>query len=256
MRGPRSARTRRRLLQGGIVLGAVVGVAAVVVLLPEAHRKPETFRDVPADVPAPAPKTVAASPALRKVLIGETTQFVQTAVRRHNLGSSWQLVHPNLKQGLTRKQWLTGAIPVVPFPAVGIVDWRVDWSYADDVAADVVLEPERKSGLYRKTFTIEFKRVPAGHPNGHWLVYSWVPNGVSDALVEDEHKAALQGALKNVKGHEGLPAWWVLVPIGFFAAVILLPVGLVLSDRRRLRKAEEAHRAALAERYSSSSRPS
>jgi hypothetical protein len=241
---------------GGIVLAAVGGIAAAVVLLPEAHPKPETFRDVPADVVAPNPKTVSASPALRKALIGETSQFVQTAVRRHDLGSSWALIHPNLKQGLSRKQWLTGAIPVVPFPAVGIAEWHLDWSYADDVAADVVLVPAPKSGLYRKSFTIEFKRVPAGHPNGRWLVYSWVPNGVSDALVQDEHEEAVQAALENVKGHTGLPAWWVGIPVVFFGAVVLLPVGLALADRRRLRKAEEAHRAALAERYSSSSRPS
>jgi hypothetical protein len=247
---------RRRLLQGGVVLAALLGVAAVVVLLPEAHRQPESFRNVPADTPPPTPKTVSTSQALRKELIGETTLFVQTAVRRHDLDSSWKLVHPNLKQGLSRKQWLTGAIPVVPFPAVGIAEWRVDWSYADDIAADVVLEPAPKSGLYRKTFTIEFKRVPAGHPDGRWLVYSWVPNGVSEALVDDEHEAAVQKALGNVKGHEGLPAWWVFVPIALFGAVIMLPVGLALNDRRRLRKAEEAHRAALAERYSSSSRPS
>lgn len=59
-----------------------------------------------------------------------------------------------------------------------------------------------------------------------------------------------------MKGHEGLPAYWVLVPIGFFLAVVLLPVGLVVADRRRPRRAEAAHRAAMEKRYSSSSRPS
>jgi len=47
------------------------------------------------------------------MLFGETAEFVRTAVRRQDLGASWPLVHPALKQGLSRKQWLTGAIPVV-----------------------------------------------------------------------------------------------------------------------------------------------
>jgi hypothetical protein len=83
-----------------------------------------------------------------------------------------------------------------------------------------------------------------------------VPNGVSDALVQDEHEEAVQAALDRVKGHTGLPVEWVLIPIGFFVAVILLPVGLMLVERRRHKRAEAAHKAAMAERYSSSSSPS
>jgi hypothetical protein len=255
MAGRRSARVRRRLLYGGAALATVAGIAALVVLLPHAERQPEHFRNVPADVPAATPRTVAAPEALRKALALQTAEFVRTAVRRENLAASWPLVHPGLKQGLTREQWLTGAIPVVPFPAAGIAEWHVDWSYADDVAADVVLVPEPKSGLYRKSFTIEFKRVQSG-PDARWLVYSWVPNGVSDALVQDEHEAGVKAALAKVQGHRGLSVDWVLIPIGIILCVFMLPLGLFLVDRRRLRRAERAHQEALAERYSSSSRPS
>lgn len=236
-------------------MAGAVGAVAAILLLPQAHREKEVFRDVPADVPDATPPSVTASPALRRLLIGETAEFVRTAVKRHDLDRSWVLVHPNLRQGLTRAQWRTGSIPVVPFPAVGIVEWHVDYSYADDIAADVVLEPAQKSGLYRKSFTIEFRRVPAAD-GGRWLVYSWVPNGVSDALVQHQHAAKVEAALAKVKGHEGLPVAWVLVPIGLIGSVFLLPVVLVLVERRRLRRAEAAHRAALESRYSSSSRPS
>ena len=255
MRGPRSARTTRRLFRAGIVLAVLTGVAAAVVLIPGAHHEPETFHNVPPDVPAPPPRSVKASKELRALLTGETMEFVRTAVRRKDLAASWPLVHPNLKQGLSRKEWLTGEIPVVPFPARGIIGWEIDWSYADDVAADVVLEPLPKSGLYRKTFTIEFKRVKGG-PEDRWLVYSWVPNGVSDALVQDEHRAGVEAALGEVRGHHGLSVAWALVPVGFILAVFLLPVGLVLVERRRVRRAEAAHAAALAERYTSNSNPS
>jgi len=238
-----------------MALAVVAGIAAVVVFFPRAHPEPEHIRNVPADVPEATPRTVAASAALRHALASETAEFVRTAVSRRHLDESWVLVHPNLKQGLTRKQWLTGEIPVVPFPAVGIAEWHVDWSYADDVAADVVLVPGPKSGLYRKSFTIEFKKATRQGSDG-WLVYSWVPNGVSDALVQNEHKAGVESALAKVQGHRGLSVTWVLIPIGAILAVFMLPLGLFFHERRRHRRAEKAHRDALADRYSSSSRPS
>jgi hypothetical protein len=251
----RSARARRRLVWAGIALTAVVGAAALVALLPHAQPEPEHFRNVPADVAEATPPAVPVSAALRKQLAGQTAEFVRTAVRRKDLETSWAMVHPNLKQGLTHEQWLTGAIPVVPFPAAGIAEWHVDWSFLDDIAADVVLVPEPKSGLYRKSFTIEFKRVQT-ESDGRWLVYSWVPNGVSEALVQDEHKAGVQAALADVRGHKGLSVDWVLIPIGIIVGVLLLPLFIFLIDRRRLRRAEAAHREALAERYKSTSRPS
>ena len=252
MRGPRSARAKRRLIRVGIVLSVIVGITALVLLLPKPHHQAETFQNVPPDVPAPTPENVRASPKLRKLLIGETDAFVRTAVRRHNLEASWPLIHPNLKQGLSKKEWLTGEIPVVPFPAKAIIAWDLDWSYAGDVAADVVLQPVPNSGLYRKTFTIEFKRV--GSPSeDRWLVYSWVPSGVSQALVDDEHAAGVAAALEHVRGHQGLSPAWILVPLGVILTVFMLPLVVFLIERRRSRRALAAHEAALAKRYGSDS---
>src|SRR5690349_12604367 len=213
MRRPWSARTKRRLIRVGILFSVIIGITALVVLLPKPHQEAEKFNDVPVDVPAPEPEAVAAGPKLRKLLISETDTFVRTAVRRHDLAASWPLIHPNLKQGLTKKEWLTGDIPVVPFPAKGIIAWDLDYSYPGDIAADVVLQPVPKSGLYRKTFTIEFKRVGSSADN-RWLVYSWVPSGVSQALIDDEHAAGVAAALQNVRGHQGLSPAWILVPLG------------------------------------------
>jgi hypothetical protein len=141
---------------------------------------------------------------------------------------------------------------VVPFPAKAIIAWDLDWSYQDDVAADVVLQPIPKSGLYRKTFTIEFKRVGSSSEN-RWLVYSWVPSGVSQALIDDEHAAGVAAALEHVRGHQGLSPVWILVPAGVILTVFMLPLAVFLVDRRRSRRALAAHQAALAERHGSGS---
>jgi hypothetical protein len=235
------------------VLGAIAVVTALVLLLPKPHHQAETFDNVPADVAAPTPEAVSTSPKLRKLLISETDAFVRTAVRRHNLAASWPLIHPNLKQGLTKEEWLTGDIPVVPFPAKAIIAWDLDWSYPGDVAADVVLQPVPKSGLYRKTFTIEFKRVHSPSED-RWLVYSWVPSGVSQALIDDEHAAGVAAALEHVRGHQGLSPAWILVPLGIILTVFMLPLVIFLIERRRSRRAEAAHQAALAKRYGSESK--
>lgn len=250
-----SPRARRRLARLALGIVAVVAVAAAIALLPRGHAQHETFSDQPAVVAAPSPENVPASPGLRRRLTSETSAFIRTAVRRQHLNDSWPLVHPALRQGLSRREWLTGNIPVIPFPATGIVSVDLQWSYRDDVAFDVVLQPEPKSGLYRKTFTIEFRRVPAGK-DGRWLVYSWVPKGVSDALVQDEHAAGVQAALEHTRGHRGISNVWILLPVVVIVSVFLLPLLLFLVERRRVRRAEEAHREAVAARYSSSSRPS
>ncbi len=252
MRRPWSARAKRRLVRVGLLLTVILAVTVVVAMLPQPHREAETFHNVPADVPAATPDKVAASPKLRKLLIGETDAFVRTAVRRHDLAASWPLIHPNLKQGLTRREWLSGDIPVVPFPAKGIIAWDLDWSYPGDVAADVVLQPLPKSGLYQKTFTIEFKRVGRASEN-QWLVYSWVPSGVSQALIDDEHAAGVAAALANVRGHQGLSPAWILVPVGIIFTVFMLPLVVFVVERRRSRRALAAHEAALAAHHGTGS---
>ena len=177
---------------------------------------------MPPDVPAPTPENVAASPKLRKLLIGETDAFVRTAVRRHNLEASWPLIHPNLRQGLSRKEWLTGDIPVVPFPAKGIIAWDLDWSYAGDVAADVVLQPVPNSGLYRKTFTIEFKRV--GSPSRTAGSCTPGSRAASRRLWSTTSSRGRGSCARAVRGHQGLSPAWILVPVGIILAVFTLPL--------------------------------
>ena len=84
-------------------------------------------------------------------------------------------------------------------------------------------------------------------------MYSWVPSGVSQALIDDEHAAGVAAALENVRGHQGLSPGWILVPVGIILAVFTLPLVLFLVERRRSRRAVAAHQAALAKRYGSDS---
>jgi hypothetical protein len=51
-------------------------------------------------------------------------EFIRTAVLREHLGRSWPLLAPSYRHGFTRAQWLTGNIPVVPFPAKSFAQAR------------------------------------------------------------------------------------------------------------------------------------
>ena len=108
MAAPRTRRRAAWVLAGGSVCAAVI---LLLVLGSDTDPPKERFSDVPAvetkrEIEAPLPHEA------RRVAV----RFIQTAVARENLEEAWTLVGPNLRGGLTRREWLTGNNPVVPFP--------------------------------------------------------------------------------------------------------------------------------------------
>ena len=61
-------------------------------------------------------------------------RFVATAVERQDPEASFDLVAPELHQGLTKAQWATGYIPIVP---VQDVDWATSSLRFSDTAGGV-----------------------------------------------------------------------------------------------------------------------
>ena len=96
--------------------------------------------------PKAAPFTKQDRQAVHQVL----RKFVLTAVDRQDVGSSWQISAPSLREGFTRKQWSHGNLPVVPYPAAnrGLGDWSfVQYSYKGLVGLEVYPLPEAGLGL-------------------------------------------------------------------------------------------------------------
>jgi hypothetical protein len=103
-------------------------------------------------------------------------QFILTAVVRKNLDDAWKLSGPHIRQGMGYKEWLTGNIPVVPYPgdAIDVAPMKIDYSYRNQALLEVALLPKRGYKIKPQIFFIGLVRVgKPGHK--HWVVDSWVP---------------------------------------------------------------------------------
>lgn len=229
------------------MLGAVV---AVGLLWP--NTAPST--DEPVDeTRAPQvysePETIKLSNSSRAQALTTAANFVKTAVVRHHVERSWNLVSPALRQDLTRREWNSGNIPVVPYP-VAQARWKLDYSYEDGLGLQVLLYPKARSGLRPNLFFMELKRV-GDAKHRRWVVDSWAPSGVtSPALQAPSNTPGRGGGSLGIQpvnsavvgGESRLGAVWLLVPIALFAIVPALLILLVVRSWMRNRRAERAYR--------------
>jgi hypothetical protein len=164
-----SPRAQRRAL--GVGLGVfVIGAAALVFVFfrNTGHTIPNKLSNKPAQVAAPE-HTVPVSPEIIQVM----RKFIATAVVRKHLDQAYAIVGPDIRGGLTKKQFENGNIPVVPYPAADIqhIPYTVDYSYQDQARLEVGLNPTTAAaGTRRLTFFIGFKKI-----GGHWVVNYWAP---------------------------------------------------------------------------------
>jgi hypothetical protein len=156
----------------GLVLAAGIA-AAIVAFAPDKNPAPEKLSQTPNQAPQTAkPKTVP----LGKDTTAVARKFLKTAVAREDLGAAWKITSPNIHGGLTHKEWMTGNIPVVPYPikSLAVARFKIDWSYANEAGIEIALLPKDSAGIKPQVFFVLLKRVgPAG--KSHWLVDSWVP---------------------------------------------------------------------------------
>lgn len=163
-----NARTQRQVsLVSALVLIAGV-VAFTVAYFGDTGTSQETpLSDAPAQVFTPR-KQIPLEKEARRV----AGRFILTAVARENLAESYELAHPELRQGLTKRQWLTGNIPVVYYPAKAIetATFKVDESYANEAILEVALLPKESAKVKPQIFFIGLKKA-----GNRWRVNYWVP---------------------------------------------------------------------------------
>lgn len=233
-----SPRLRRRLIWGAGLLLVAGSVATLVVQSrssePEAS---ESAVRAPGWQPAQPPAAVARSLAELREPLAVAARFVSTAVARKNVGSSWELVTPELREGYTRARWSKGDIPIVPFP-VRSARWDLDYSFADEVGLRVAIYPLSGSKQQVTVFNLDLKAL--GHSGErHWLVSGFTPIGIIKTSAENRPRTSLAEQRRAERsGSSRLSAAWLLVPLGILGLAILIPVVLGVSYWLRSRRAE------------------
>lgn len=130
--------------------------------------------DKPANDVSGIPKTVKLQPGAQDV----ARKFILSAVTRGDLREAWSLSGPHIRQDLTLKEWLTGNIPVVPYPkeAIKLAPMKIDYSYKREAMLEVALLPKAGYKIKPQIFFLGLIKVGKG-TNAHWVVDSWVPRG-------------------------------------------------------------------------------
>ena len=247
----KSPRWRRRLTKIVVVLAifplAYLGIHYSTGGNPENANGPVVANYVQ---PKRSPFTEAERRAVHPVL----AQFIKYAVAREDPGKAWDVAGPDLRSGMTRKEWDTGAIPVVNYPAAhkGLGSWSyVKYSYADTVGLEVFVFPKPGSGYSAMTADAE---VVKDH-DGRWQVNYWMPEkfhgpaAVSAKQVKAAKKNARAHARKSNAQKTAAAAppsaaqpirtrgIWLAVPVGLLSLIILAPLVLLLVGWLRNRRA-------------------
>jgi hypothetical protein len=165
-----------RFQKRALVLSSLVLVAGVIAFATTQLGSDKSLnaplRNIPPKDVSKVSKTVKLAPGARNV----AREFILTAVGRTNLRRAWQISGPHIRQGMTLKQWLTGTIPVIPYPAdaIGVAPMKIDYSYRNKALIEVALLPKPGHKIRPTIFFVSLIRVgPAGKQ--HWLVDGWTP---------------------------------------------------------------------------------
>jgi hypothetical protein len=177
-----TSRTFNRWLPrvAALVLAAGVIAFAAVKWSNTADSIDTPVSNTPAAKPKPEPVSTAMSPEARAV----ASRFIHTAVAGTNLAAAWKVAGPNIRQGQSYKEWLTGNIAVVPYPASEHASLAVRFSHKDRVELEFGLTPRKGVKMKPQAFLMDLVRI--GKPGQkHWVVDYWTPLAVPAAHARD-----------------------------------------------------------------------
>jgi hypothetical protein len=235
MRGlPDSPRRRKRFLIAAVVAGVAL-LATVFGLLFRNTAKPqkETFEQGKAQVTHDqVPKRL--TPADRRAVLSVVNRFVATGVAGKDLSAAYDLSTANFHAGVTREQWVRGANPIYRYPVYkhGL---RISGSYTDDVTVQLYVRA-RSRKVEPLGVDVDVKAVGTGSKR-RWLVDYFQPR---ETLVTAGDRPASGPAPKDPGLGPHLAERWLLVPLGIFVMILLIPLGLGVRHWSQGRAAERA----------------
>jgi hypothetical protein len=179
-------------------IAALVFVAGVVAFAIAYFGNTADSTSVPvrSDEPAQGVQAVRKTVPLDRQARVVAGEFILTAVQRDvpeatlrkNLRKAWTLLaatSPLRDCGgheCTMKEWLSGDIPVQPYPAAALdkASFSIEESYADEVVLQVALLPKDGANVAGQIFWIDLLKR-----DGKWLVNEWSPRVIVPVPVTD-----------------------------------------------------------------------
>ena len=230
-----SPRRRKRVLIAGVVAGAALLATGLGLHFTNtAEPQKETFERGRVRITHDqVPKRLL--PADRQAILAVVHRFVRTAVAGKDLAAAYDLSTATLKGGVTRAQWARGENPIYHYPVFkhGV---RIAASYENDVMVQLYLRA-RSRKVEPLGVDVELKAVGAG-PARRWLVDYFQPRAT---LVTAGDRPASGPEPKDPGIGPHLTERWLLVPLGMFSLIVLLPIGLALKHWTAARAAERQY---------------
>jgi hypothetical protein len=260
-------RSRRRLTIAAVLVVVAVPLGYLAVHYSSSGSPRNANGPYVSDAFYREPKHVPFTAEKRRAVSAVLARFISGAVSKHDLAGTWDLAGPDLRQGITRDDWLKGEIPIVPFAASkrGQGKWSVvNYSYSNKVGLELLMFPEHRSG---QLATVETDVVRG--KDGRWRVNYWMItklHGPGSAAAADSASAMSEGPPnvhklpgKKTKGQAAvsrreaageaadptggvthLDAKWLLVPLGIVAVALLALLGLGINAWVRNRRSAAA----------------
>ena len=174
-----------RLLFWAGALTLAVGATVFLVVMFNNGGSEETAEPVPAAANAPQPleqgqptqyQTVPKGTKLAPDVRTVAGKFILTAVARKNLAEAYNLTHPDMRLGMTLRQWKTGNIPVQPYDVSSLSQARFDVQAVGPKLVSILvgLLPKKGSKVKPGVFDMDLSRVGQGAKR-HWVVSYWMP---------------------------------------------------------------------------------
>jgi hypothetical protein len=229
-----SPRRRKRALIVAVVGGAAL-LATVFGLVFRNTAKPqkETFEQGKVQVThEQVPKRLAR--ADRRAVLAVVNRFVETGVAGKDLSAAYDLTTANLHAGVTREQWVHGNNPIYRYPVYkhGV---RISGSFSDDVTVQLYVRA-RSRKVEPLGVDVDVKAVGRGSKR-RWLIDYFQPR---ETLVTAGDRPASGPAPKDPGLGPHLTQKWLLVPLGIFVMILLLPLGIGVRHWSQGRAAERA----------------
>jgi hypothetical protein len=158
--------------------------------------------------------------------------YVAAGIERHDLRRAYQLSGPDMRSGMTFRQWLHGGITAYPYQTSDsdFSGWVADYREPREVDLSLVLHPAKTEKQPQTVFEVRMAKI-----GGRWLVNAFIPAATEGRTIFAKNDL-LPG--RNGQADARLSRLWLILPtVLVLGLMVVVPAGLLVRGRVRDRRA-------------------